>query len=221
MAGVSVSTTTGRGSKSPYLQTDAVSLCKLLDEVVELLNADEHSEALKELRSYFGLANRWVCVSCGHAQDTLTFREGCAACGADMHCKVVRTKEVRPIVRVVRNGSARERSWVAPPLAEPPREAEPPRGLVRQLRVRRQTGQQTQGAVMIHADTDGLLDKCHCGAVAGFEESEEVGRLMGVREQHRARCTECCEQTEYRPCKFQALLDWNHARRAEKEKAKA
>jgi hypothetical protein len=66
---------------------------------------------------------------------------------------------------------------------------------------------------MIHADTDGLLDLCHCGAVAGFEYLD--GFLI------RARCTECCEQTEYHPFKFQALQDWNLARRAEKEKAKA
>jgi hypothetical protein len=92
--------------------------------------------------------------------------------------------------------------------------------LVRQLRVRRQSGQQTQGAVMIHADTDGLLDKCHCGAVAGFEESEEEVRIIAGRERrkHRARCTECCEQTEYHTFKFRALQDWNLARRAEKEK---
>lgn len=71
---------------------------------------------------------------------------------------------------------------------------------------------------MIHADTDGLLDRCHCGAVAGFEESEEV-RVVAGREQrkHRARCTECCEQTEYRPFKFQALQDWNLARRGIKK----
>lgn len=70
---------------------------------------------------------------------------------------------------------------------------------------------------MIHADTDGLLDRCHCGAAAGFEEGEETRVVIG-REFRcvRARCTECCEQTVYRPFKFQAMRDWNIARRAEK-----
>jgi hypothetical protein len=66
-----------------------------------------------------------------------------------------------------------------------------------------------------HADTDGLLDRCHCGAVAGFDApyTDE----MGVR----VRCTECCEQTNWFPAADGAIFDWNLARRAEKEKAKA
>ena len=94
MAGVSVSTTAGHGL-SPYIQSDKAALDKLLDDVVELLNADEHSEALKELRSHFGLVNRWVCVSCGHAQDKLVLPDGCDSCGADMNVKIVRAKEVK------------------------------------------------------------------------------------------------------------------------------
>ena len=65
---------------------------------------------------------------------------------------------------------------------------------------------------MIHADTEGLLDKCHCGAVAGFEESHN--EVMEVR----ARCTECCEQTYWLPTKDWASINWNLARRAEKER---
>lgn len=71
---------------------------------------------------------------------------------------------------------------------------------------------------MIHADTEGLLDRCHCGAFAGFEQSDEI-RIIAGREccKIRARCTECCEQTVYRPFKFQAMQTWNQARRKEKE----
>ena len=66
---------------------------------------------------------------------------------------------------------------------------------------------------MIHADTEGLLDRCHCGAVAGFEESHN--EAMEVR----VRCTECCEQTYWFPTADGACFDWNLARRAEMEKA--
>ena len=69
---------------------------------------------------------------------------------------------------------------------------------------------------MIHADTEGLLDRCHCGAVAGFEtDSPAPFRMV----QARARCTECCEQTEWEIDKFRAGHTWNLARRAEKETA--
>lgn len=70
---------------------------------------------------------------------------------------------------------------------------------------------------MIHSDTDGLLDPCHCGAAAGFEKSNETRIVLG-REFHkyRARCTECCESTELRCFMFQAWQDWNMARRAER-----
>ena len=65
---------------------------------------------------------------------------------------------------------------------------------------------------MIHADTEGILDRCNCGAVAGFEKS--YTEAMEVR----ARCTECCESTNWFPTADQASCDWNLARRAEKEK---
>lgn len=66
---------------------------------------------------------------------------------------------------------------------------------------------------MIHADTEGLLDRCHCGAVAGLEESHT--EEMEVR----ARCTDCCEQGYWLPTADGAIFDWNIARRAEKAKA--
>lgn len=61
---------------------------------------------------------------------------------------------------------------------------------------------------MTHADTDGLLDKCHCGAVAGFEYAGE-GFV-------RARCTECCEQTEPARSRYACTVWWNIARRNER-----
>ena len=56
--------------------------------------------------------------------------------------------------------------------------------------------------MMVHADTNGLMDKCHCGAVAGFEQHPYECRV-------RARCTECCEQTEYQLDNFRAAHAWN------------
>jgi hypothetical protein len=41
---------------------------------------------------------------------------------------------------------------------------------------------------MIHADTEGLLDSCKCGAVAGFESDSPAPLRMKY---YRARCTEC------------------------------
>ena len=67
---------------------------------------------------------------------------------------------------------------------------------------------------MIHADTDGLLDKCHCGAVAGFEESHNEAMQV------RVRCTECCAQTYWFNTRDAACFDWNLARRTEKEYTK-
>ena len=60
---------------------------------------------------------------------------------------------------------------------------------------------------MIHADTDGLLDKCHCGAVAGFEFDGPKSRAI---------CTECCEQTGWEQCKYCAAFQWNDERRAKR-----
>ncbi len=63
---------------------------------------------------------------------------------------------------------------------------------------------------MIHADTEGLLDKCHCGSVAGFEtDSQSPFGMVQVR----ARCTECCEQTDWFMTADAALAMWNMAQR--------
>lgn len=68
---------------------------------------------------------------------------------------------------------------------------------------------------MTHVDTDRILDKCHCGAVAGFET---LGGHVNDATCIRARCTECCEQTNWFPTADGASFDWNLARRAEKER---
>jgi len=62
---------------------------------------------------------------------------------------------------------------------------------------------------MIHADTEGLLDRCHCGVVAGFEYLE--GSKM------RARCTDCCEQTEPSTNISVVVVEWNMTQRERKE----
>ena len=62
---------------------------------------------------------------------------------------------------------------------------------------------------MIHADTEGILDRCNCGAVAGFEHVDGFSL--------RARCTECCEQTGVYHDVYPVMIEWNIARRAEKE----
>ena len=52
---------------------------------------------------------------------------------------------------------------------------------------------------MIHVDTKGLLDRCgECGERAGFETLLDISR---------ARCTECCEQTEWARDKYAAMID--------------
>lgn len=61
---------------------------------------------------------------------------------------------------------------------------------------------------MIHADTEGLLDKCHCGAMAGFEH---MGGFT-----LRARCTECCEQTEPDHHVHPVVVEWNLMQREKK-----
>ena len=64
---------------------------------------------------------------------------------------------------------------------------------------------------MIHADTNGLLDRCKCGAVAGFETKPMAGETGKVR----ARCTECSEQTEFEECEYCASFSWNHMMRGQ------
>lgn len=60
---------------------------------------------------------------------------------------------------------------------------------------------------MINADTNGLMDKCECGAVAGFERHPYECLV-------RARCTECINQTEYQLDNFRAAHAWNVMMRA-------
>jgi hypothetical protein len=60
---------------------------------------------------------------------------------------------------------------------------------------------------MTHTDTDGLLNACgQCGARAGFEVSEE-------RPHVRARCTECCNCSEWYHLKDKdiAITTWNQS----------
>jgi hypothetical protein len=62
---------------------------------------------------------------------------------------------------------------------------------------------------MIHADTDGLLDKCHCGAVAGFELREGFCGTDPILF-YRARCTDCAEQTEaFQASQYMSAVNWN------------
>jgi hypothetical protein len=70
---------------------------------------------------------------------------------------------------------------------------------------------------MIHADTEGLLDRCHCGAVAGFEtDSPAPFRMVQVR----ARCTECQEQTNWFMSADSAMIEWNMKQREAKRSNK-
>lgn len=63
---------------------------------------------------------------------------------------------------------------------------------------------------MLYADTDGLLDRCVCGAFAGFERRDTTGECV------RARCTECCEQTDWLSDNASAAVDWNRRTRSAK-----
>ena len=63
---------------------------------------------------------------------------------------------------------------------------------------------------MIHIDTNRLVDKCHCGAYAGYENEEGGARI-------RAGCTDCCERSQWYTDRSDAMIEWNLARRAEKE----
>lgn len=63
-------------------------------------------------------------------------------------------------------------------------------------------------------DTDGILDRCHCGAHAGFETySTECTK-------QRAFCTECAEQTGWFVTKVGAMIAWNKLIRAIKANEK-
>ena len=51
-------------------------------------------------------------------------------------------------------------------------------------------------------DTDGVLERCTCGARAGF-----VG--------HRVQCSECAECTDMYSDKTDAMVEWNRSVRDE------
>lgn len=65
---------------------------------------------------------------------------------------------------------------------------------------------------MIHADTDGLLDRCQCGAVGQVEESYNDSM------EFRATCTECDSKTWWFPTKDGATTEWNQMQRRAKKK---
>lgn len=58
---------------------------------------------------------------------------------------------------------------------------------------------------MIHIDTNRILDKCHCGAWAGYEHKDPRGPDYSVR----VGCSECCEQTPYDKEWGLASVAWN------------
>ena len=57
-------------------------------------------------------------------------------------------------------------------------------------------------------DTDGALDRCHCGARAKF-----VHLTNGAQKSCRAECTECAETTDFCGSCGEAMTAWNKARR--------
>lgn len=64
----------------------------------------------------------------------------------------------------------------------------------------------------VHADTDGLLDRCaQCRAPAEFIACAWSPELQ------KARCTECCAQTDYHADRYAAVIEWNLAQRAIKQ----
>jgi hypothetical protein len=52
-------------------------------------------------------------------------------------------------------------------------------------------------------DTDGILDRCHCGGHACFRESSIT---KGI---YRAECAECPEQSVWHKGKDQVMISWN------------
>lgn len=73
-------------------------------EALRLLNDKEYSDAMKEFRRAFGFVNKFVCCSCGNAQDGWRINgpgfignpgpSGCEKCGSGWHeIKVVREGE--------------------------------------------------------------------------------------------------------------------------------
>lgn len=56
-----------------------------LVEIAQLLNSNEYTEALRELRKMHGLVNRFVCSSCGAMSDTIT-GQGLISCRCGTAC---------------------------------------------------------------------------------------------------------------------------------------
>jgi hypothetical protein len=56
-----------------------------------------------------------------------------------------------------------------------------------------------------HTDTDGILDKCHCGGFVRVR-TNEGNKIM-------AECTECPEATDWLGSAVDVMVAWNRARR--------
>lgn len=66
---------------------------------------------------------------------------------------------------------------------------------------------------VIHADTDGILDKCReCGGLPGWEDSHYY------EGQTRARCTDCPNIGPWRRSWHAASIEWNVCQRGNKTK---
>ena len=61
-------------------------------------------------------------------------------------------------------------------------------------------------------DTDGILDRCHCGAHAKF-----VCDTTHQPNSWRADCTECAETTDWVFSEDRAMVAWNKAIRSNDE----
>jgi len=62
---------------------------------------------------------------------------------------------------------------------------------------------------MSETDTEGLLDRCECGARAKFEDCVEINGVS-------AQCTECAESTGLYLHKIGAIIAWNKQQRRNK-----
>jgi len=62
-------------------------------------------------------------------------------------------------------------------------------------------------------NTDGLLDKCHCGANAKivFDDGDDPSKRW------RIDCTECAETTGWQTYPDDAFTEWNKKIRKERE----
>lgn len=62
---------------------------------------------------------------------------------------------------------------------------------------------------MIYTNTDGILDKCECGAHAGLETESRTFRV-------RAGCADCGDRTDYHEHWGLAAIQWNILQRKQK-----